>query len=58
MSQKALNSSTEMESPKKVIFDGYTTEYDFYHKRPLKHYTNVSEALTWDIPKDQFKRTS
>ena len=57
LAQKALNSSLEYESPWKLEqFSGYTTDYDFYKKS--KHYTNVAEALTWDIPKDNFRRTN
>lgn len=48
----------ELESPKKYEpLSGYITEYEPYRK-PIWHYTNVSEALTWDIPKDQFRRTT
>jgi len=45
-------------SPKKTEpFSGYVTDYEPYH-RPIRHYTNVSEALTWDIPKENLWRTT
>jgi len=48
----------ELESPKKYDpLSGYITDYEPYRLKQ-KHYTNVSEALTWDIPKEQFRRTT
>jgi len=38
-------------------FSGYITDYEPYIK-PTRHYTNVSEALTWDIPKEHLWRTT